>query len=105
MTDAVKLMKRMAEWLEEKLFQTQQRLPLRLGTAVKQPGKGSSSLQQLPPASKHLVAPSVPAKKPLSKTSVITEEEGAASPAKKKQKLNRPNVPSKSGSQGGQTQN
>ena len=69
MTDAVKLMKRMAEWLEEKLSQTQQRQPLRPGTAVKHPGQGSSSLQQLPSASKPLVASSVSAKKPLYKTS------------------------------------
>ena len=48
-TDAVNLMKKMAEWLGETLSQTQQRQPLRPGTAVRQPGQGSSSHQQLPP--------------------------------------------------------
>ena len=109
MTDAVKSMKRIVEWLEETLSQTQQRQPLRPGTAVRQ---GSSSHQQLPLQSKPLVAPLtssslafVSAKKPMSKTPVIAEEEVPVSPAKKKVKLNRPNVPPKSSSRGGQTQN
>ena len=112
MTDAVKLMKRMVKWLKEKLSQTQQRQPLIPGTAVKQPGQGSPSLQQLPPPSKPLVFPltspslaSVSVKKPMSKTPVIAEQEVPASPTKKKVKLNRPNVPSKSCSRWGQTQN
>ena len=108
MTDAVTLMKKMAEWLEQKFSQTQQRLPPGPGNAARQPGQGSSSLQQLPPPSKPLVAPlaspplaSVSVKKPLSKQPMVD----VGSPAKKSVKLNRPNVPSKSGSRKGQTQN
>ena len=112
MADGVRIMKKIAEWLEEKFFQTQQKLPPGHSKVVKQPGQGSSSLQKLPPPSKPLVAPhaspalaSVSVKKPLFKTPMIAEEEAPASPAKKKLRLNRSNVPSRSGSQGGQTQN
>ena len=104
-------MKKMAEWLEEKFSQTQQRLPPRPGNAARQPGQGNSSLQHPPPPSKPLVAPPASSslacvfvKKPLSKQPMVDEGESAL-PAKKKVKLNRPNVPPKSGSRGGQTQN
>ena len=46
MFDAVKLMKRMAEWLEGNFSQTQQRLPPGPGNAARQPGQVSSSLQR-----------------------------------------------------------
>ena len=112
MADAVKIMKKMAKWLEEKFPQTQQKLPSGPSKVIRQPGQGSSSQQQLPPQSKPLVAPhtspafaSVSVRKPLSKTHVISEEKAPASPAKKKLKVNRPNVPPRSGSQGSQTQN
>ena len=44
MSDAVRLMQRMAEWLEGNFSQTQQRLPPGPGNAARQPGHGSSSL-------------------------------------------------------------
>lgn len=43
-------------------------------------------------------------KNPMSKQAEIEEEEPVL-PVKKKVKMNRPNVPPKSGSHGGQTQN
>ena len=49
MTDAVKIMKRMAEWLGEVFPQTQQKLPSGPSKMVRQPGLGSSSQQRLPP--------------------------------------------------------
>ena len=111
MADAVRLMKKMAEWLEEKFSQTQQRLPPGFGSAARQPGQGNSSLQRPPPTSKSVVAMSaskslapVSVKKHISKQPVIEEEE-PESPVKKKVKTNRPSVPPRSGSRGGQTQN
>ena len=112
MADAVKIMKKMAKWLEEKFPQTQQKLPSGSSKTVRQLGQGSSSEQQLPPPSKPLVAlhaspalASVFVRKPLTKTPMITEEEAPASLAKKKLNVKRPIVPPRSGSQGSQTQN
>ena len=88
MTEAVKLMQKMAVWLGEVFPQLKEK---------RQPSPGSSSQQQLPPPSKPSVAShvfpaltSVPVKKPLSRHLVITEEEAPASPTKKKVKVNLP---------------
>ena len=102
MTEAVKIMKRMAEWLEKKFPQTQKKLPLGPGNLTIHPGQGSSSVQKPASVSKPVAPLSV--KKPITKQ-VNVEEEGLASPARKKVKTNCPNVPPWSGSRGCQTQN
>ena len=101
-TEAVQIMMRLADWLNTKFPQTLQKLPPRPSSVTKPPGQGSSSLRRPPSVPKPVATLSV--RKHVTKQAVIEEEE-PASLVRKKVKTNRPNVPPKSGSRGGQTQN
>ena len=95
---------------------TQQKVLPGSGSEVKQPGQGSSSLQQPPHQLKQVVTPSaskpvlIPSKskslmlkKPVSDQQEKEEEEPEL-PAKKKVEMTRPGIPPQSGSRGSQTQ-